>query len=427
MEVQKVKPRTLLVLLALAVLAVALCFALARSSSSSVKAAASGKPFEGVQVNDSAKLLVKDSKGEAVVEKSGDLWVVPAKAGYPADFAKVSSLIRDLAELKATQSVPGAEAFLERFGLLPPDSKDSKDGKTGLDIQVLSKDGKALCFLRRGRPYKQASEEDEQQAMMMGRDPSGSARFVFLPDSKSVIVAGNPLAQASVKPSDWLDKAFVKIGELQKISLSEDGKESWSLSKKGSDWALDGEIPEKMEFDKANASSASSSLSWLSFSDVEGKLPAKPELGLDKPKTLLVDCSDGFSFKFSFGTPAADGKLPATLAVEYKEPAPRQAPADEKPEDKKKNDEDFAKKVSEAKEKAAKWAKLVDGWIYLFDKYSFEKLLVSRDKLLKAKEEKKPEGKDASADPLKEALGKANPLQQSIKLDASPEKTEDSK
>ncbi len=409
-------PRNLLILLAAAAVAIAVSFAVSRSSSASVKAAASGKPFEAVPINDSERLVVRDAKGEAAVEKANGVWTVPARAGYPADFSKVSSLLRDMAELKATQTIPGGEACLERFELLPP---DSKDGKPGLDIQVFAKDGKPLCSLRKGRSYKQASEEEEQVAMMMGRDASSSAKFAFLPETKAVVVISNPLAQASAKPSDWLDKEFPKIGDLKSVSLVEDGKPSWTISKEksSSDWALEGDVPEKMEFDKSGASSSVSSLSWAGFSDVAGRLPAKPEQGLDKPKTLLAESFDGFLYKFNFGAADQEGRLFGTLSVEYKEPAPRIAPNDEKPEDRKKNDEDFAKKISESKEKAAKQAKLLDGWIYLFDKSSFEKLLASRDSFLKAKpDEKKPE---ASADPVKAALDKASPLQ-TIKLDAAP-------
>jgi hypothetical protein len=143
---------------------------------------------------------------------------------------------------------------------------------------VISKDGKELVEIVKGKPFKNDDPDDgNQMAMMMGRKSEGS-RFAYLPKEKEVVVISNPLSQASTRASDWLDKAFVKISDLKSISLGEGGKDVWTLSRESAtaDWKLEGAIPENMEFDKQAASSLASSLSWTTFSDVAGIDKAKP-------------------------------------------------------------------------------------------------------------------------------------------------------
>lgn len=405
MEGEKLmKARSLLILLVLAVAAGLLCLTLARKSASEVKASAGIKPFESVPVNDSGRIVVRGADGECVVEKTGDKWVVPAKEGYPADFSKIGSLLRDIVELKTAQSIPGGESCLERFELSDP----AKGGaKAGVEIQVFGKDAaKPLLSLRKGKPYKQSEGEEDQMAMMMGRgNPNESTRFAFLPESNAVVVIANPLRQASAKPADWLDKEFIKVSELKRVSLSEGGKNLWTIKRESptTEWSIDGEIPAGFEFDKQGASSIGSAFSWLNFTDVAGRVSDKPAYGLEKPKVISLEAFDGFSYKFSVGDDK-DGKVYATASLDFK-PVPRVAPKDEKPEDAKKAEDEYAKKLSESKEKATKMSKVIDGWIYVFDKYSLEKPLSSRDKLVKAKpEEKKPE------DVKKDGGAKANPV-----------------
>jgi hypothetical protein len=114
------KTRGIAILLVLAVLALALCVVVARKSASEFKAAPTGAPFAKVAINDSAKILVRDASGECAVEKLGEIWTVPEKSGYPADFSKIKELLEGLVELKPSQRIPGGAACLDRFDLLPP-------------------------------------------------------------------------------------------------------------------------------------------------------------------------------------------------------------------------------------------------------------------------------------------------------------------
>ena len=399
MEIEKLmKAQSLLILLALAVIVGALCFVLARKSDSELKASVGVKPFEAAPVNDSERIVVRDANGECVVQKLDGIWVVPSKSNYPADFSKIGSLLRDIVDLKPAQSIPGGESCLERFELLPPAKGVAK---SGLEIQVFGKDAaRPLLALRKGKPYKPSEGEEDQMAMMMGGGNQNDAvRFAFLPAGNTVVVINNPLRQASAKDSDWLDKDFIKVSELKSVSLADGANALWTISRESpsSEWGIDGEIPANAEFDKQGAAAIGSGFSWLNFNDVAGKVSAKPEHGLDHPRVITAEAFDGFSYKFTVGDDEG-GKIYATAAVDFK-PVPRVAPKGEKPEDAKKAEEEYAKKLSESKEKAAKMAKLVDGWIYVFDKYSLEKPLSSRDKLVKVKaEEKKHEAaKDLSA------------------------------
>ena len=391
------KARSLIILLIIAVVVGLICFALARKSAEEVKASVGGKPYESVPINDSEKIVVRDAKGECVIEKSNGVWVVPSKGGYQADFSKISSLLREIVELKPTQKILGGEACLERFDLLPP-GKDT--ARSGLEIQVFGKDSKPLLSLRKGKPYKQTEGEEDQMAMMMGGGAGDSARFVFIPERNSVVVVSTPLHQASTKDADWIGKDFIKVSEPKSVSLVDGGKTLWTLRRESAsaEWGVDGEAPANTEFDKQKVGTLVSSLSWLNFTDVAGKVSAKPEHGFDHPRTLLAESFDGFTYKFNLGDDEAD-KIYATVSVDFK-PVPRIAPKDEKPEDAKKAEDDYNKKLSESKEKASKMSKLVDGWVYVFDKYAFDNLLSGKDKFFKAKaEEKKPE-ELKTADPL---------------------------
>src|SRR5436853_7632966 len=68
-------------------------------------------------INDVARIRIKSADGELNVVKKGDTWIGPERADYPANFEQVSSLLRNLWELKTVQEVQVGQSQLPRVEL----------------------------------------------------------------------------------------------------------------------------------------------------------------------------------------------------------------------------------------------------------------------------------------------------------------------
>ena len=79
----------------------------------------SGKVLD-FPINDVTHITIKEGGAELNLAKKDEVWTVKERADYPADFAKVSALIRKLWELKPVQDVKAGPSQLARLQLTEP-------------------------------------------------------------------------------------------------------------------------------------------------------------------------------------------------------------------------------------------------------------------------------------------------------------------
>jgi len=372
--VMKGKQIGILLVLLVVVGGVALVLQKRNQSQWSESAAPNSGKIADFPVNDVGRVVIRTSKGTVHLEKKKDVWVVTEKADYPADFQRVSSLIRELWELQPVQQMKVGPSQLGRLELLDP----NEGANAGTVVELKNADDKTLAKLVIGKPImaKDSGQETFQRLPM----PMG--RYVLASNNGGTVSLVNQRLEFDTRPESWLKHDFIKIENPQSISLSgQTEPRHWSLTRGDAkaDWKLENAKPDE-ELNKATASSFTSVLTSLRFADV---LPpdAKPEEhGLDKPDTLTVQTFDRFTYALKIGKPSNEN-YPVSVSVAADPVQERTPGPEEKPEDKSKLDEQFKTRLKQLREKAAS-EKKCEQRIYLIPKTSLDPLLKDRSDLL---------------------------------------------
>ncbi|MBI1841848.1 MAG: DUF4340 domain-containing protein [Verrucomicrobia bacterium] len=344
-------------------------------------------------VNNVESVTIKSSTGSLSLAKKGDVWGVPDRGDYPANYENLQSFLMKVFELKVAQPVKATGGQLERLELLPPDK--GTNGGAGTLVEFKDKSGKILTTLTLGK--KVSKESGAASPMGGGSYPVG--RYVLAgSDTKNVALVSETFANIEPKAEDWLDKDFLKIEKLRSLAVTHpQATNSWKISREteAGEWKLqDAKGEEKLDTSKT------SGFNWLlssgSFADVAGPAVKPEDTGLDKPVVAKLETFEDFAYEVKLGKAQPDGRHYVqfkTSAAIAKERAPGK---DEKPEDKEKLDKEFKEKTKKAEEKLKK-EKFHDKWVYLVDKYTVENLLKERREFLAEKkdETKKDDAKKA--------------------------------
>jgi hypothetical protein len=223
-----------------------------------------------------------------------------------------------------------------------------------------------------------------------GDDPGFATGRYLLPlgERARVSLVSETFDQYEPKPERWLRKDFIKVENPKSITLnSNDEKMRWSVTRESAtaEWKLaDAKGDEKL--DTSKVSMFGSAFSSASFKDVVAPGTKPGETGLDKPTTLKIETFDGFTYAMEIGK-VKDEAYPVKLAVSAVLKKERTPGKDEKPEDKTKLDEEFAKSVKKLEDKLAAEKKF-ESRTYLVEKFTLDSLLKERTALLP---EKKPD------------------------------------
>ena len=367
-------------------------------------------------VNDVERLEVTNKDGKVQLARRDGMWRVEQRHGYPADFGDISEFLRDLVDLKATQTIAVGPSQYGRLELLPPpappaegtdaseddsgdDDGDKEEETTGTEVKFFGAGDKLLATLMLGKEHEKKSDASPMGGMggMMGGMGGGGwpdGRFLLVPGSDDVVLVSKTFSSVTTKPKDWLEKEFFKIGDMQTGKLTQRDEALWEVKreKKGDDMKLLG-LEEGQDPDDSKIRSISSAFSWASFEDVADPELSPEETGMDNPKVFTATDFDGFTYTVKVGKENKDSKYYIAVDIDYAGPDAREAEEGESDEDKAKKDEEFKKKQEENKKKAEDTKKRVDGWVYTVSKYTVENVLKERTDLIKKKEEKKDEDK----------------------------------
>lgn len=336
------------------------------ASWSETSAGAGGKVVE-FPINDVAQLVIKSGGAELSLVKKADAWTVKERADYPANFESVGNLLRKLWELKTVQEVKVGASQLGRLEL---------DEKAGTVVEFKDKDGKALATLLLGKKHMRQSDG----ASEFGGPSDGFAvgRYVKAIDGAKVSLVSETLEEVQTKPENWLLKDFLKIDGPKAITLAgTTDAQRWSITRDTTtaDWKLTDAKPDE-KLDSGKVSAVANFFSSPSFHDV-----LAPDAKLEEPvNTATIETFDGFRYEVKIGKLSAEN-YPVQVKVSGTFPKERTPGKDEKPEDKKRLDGEFAMKQKTLNEKLANEQKLGTR-TYLVAKYLVEPLLKDRSALL---------------------------------------------
>jgi hypothetical protein len=240
--------------------------------------------LKDVRAADIAAIRIVEPKATLTLQRKDDGWVIAERRGFPADVSKVRELALKLIGLKVGQSEPIGDKDRARLNV----------DESGTQVELTGADGKPLGKLIVGKKYFKREVENADKAPADGR-------FVALPaEAGTVYTISDPLAQASAKSADWIDRSSFQVEKVKTLEVRPAAGEAWRIERAGdnADWKLAGAKPgEKLDISRANA--ASYSLSLLELADVAAD--DVKDTGLDKPTLVNATTLDGLAYEIKVG------------------------------------------------------------------------------------------------------------------------------
>lgn len=369
----KAKQLAIIVILLLAIGEAAMLLHRRSSDSWSSSATSAGAKVLDFPLNDVSRITVKSGGAELNVSKKDDVWTVQERADFPADFAKVSALLRKLWELKPVQDVKIGPSQLTRLQLAQP----SPDAGSGMLIDLKGGE-KRLAALLLG---KTQLRDADQSLGQLGAVPVG--RYAMAQDgSNRVFLLSDTFTEVDTKPEQWLNREFVKIESPKLISLTGTTPGlHWTIARENATaaWTLADAKPGE-EFAPGKVATLGTMFANAVFNDVLPPDAPPNETGLDQPTTAHFETFDGFVYDLRIGKVSGDN-YPVLVAVRADLPKERTAAPDEKPEDKARLDQEFQAHQKQLAEKLEKEQKLPSR-PYLIAKSTIETLVKDRATLM---------------------------------------------
>jgi hypothetical protein len=226
--------------------------------------------FKDLKAADIATIRIVEPKAALTIQRKDERWVIAERADFPADLSKVREFVLKVIGLKVGQSEPLGEKDRARLNL----------DASGTRVEFKNTDGKDLGVFIVGRKYFKRDVENPEKAI-----PDG--RFIALPEEAgTAYLVGDPLAQATVKTAEWIDRGSFQVEKVKTLQVRYPGGDGWRIDRAGdnAEWKLAGAKPgEKLDVSRANA--ASYSLQLLELADVAPKDAA--DTGLEQPIPLM--------------------------------------------------------------------------------------------------------------------------------------------
>lgn len=329
-----------------------------------------------LDVNAIKTVKIKDKNGQVTLKQGADQWAVEERSGYAVDFGKISQSLMALRETKISGKQLLGEGAWKDENVLEP-AEGVTEG-TGILVNLLDEKGGELAKVVIGGDVQVSGGNSPQ----MGQSPQ---KLIRLPQDKGILwMVATDVGSIVAKPEEWLDKTFVAVQDMATLTVTAPvAEDSWKVSRASkdlTDYTLDG-LKEGEEFDSAKLTLASL-LSTASFNDVKPKSEAG-EL-LKNSSKAVITTFDGFSYEVQVAKQSKDGadKYFMTVAVKADLPKARTPGKDEKEEDKKKLDDEFAAAQKTLTEKLEREKKL-ENWVFEVAEYTVNNLLVRRADLIK--------------------------------------------
>jgi hypothetical protein len=378
----------ILALVALAVLGAGVWGALKwqRSGYEAADSRVGQKLLAGFKVDDVAQIEIVEPGSAVTLVRTDRGWTVKERGGYPADVGPIRDLLLKLEELKVIQAEGITDALRPRLQLAAPGG-GAKPEETGTLLELKARDGKSLAALLLG---KKTTKQANMPGLAGESIPSG--RYVLVvSDPERMNVVADPFATVAAKPQQWLSRDYLKVERVKSLTVvGPDGKERWSVARpdesSGWKWSAPGKL------DGGKAQDGASALYSMQIADAAAGV-SDADAGLDKPTIVRAHTFDGWAYELRIGKAAPEDRYYAKASVTGAVPEKREPRADEKAEDKAKEDKAFAERQAAMKAKLEREQSL-GAFTVLLPKSTAEPLLRERSALLLVVE-KKDAQKDA--------------------------------
>ena len=311
-----------------------------------------GRPLlKDLKAAELASIRIAEPKAALTVRQKDERWVLAERGDFPADMAKVRDFVVQALSLKVGQSEPIGDKDRARLNL----------DESGTQVEFGGADGKPLAKLVVGKKYFKREVDNPDKARADGR-------FVALPgEPKMVYIVSDPLAQATTRSSEWIDKTSFKVEKVKMLEVRYPEGGGYRIERDGdnADWRLAGARPdEKLEVTKANA--ASYSLGLLELADV-----APQGTTLEQPVSIQAATFDGLTYAIKVGKLQGDN-----YPVSFSSSGTLR------------KDEKDAERIKKIEERLPR-EKLLSSYVLLIPKSKLEDTLKKRAEMLEKKDDAK--------------------------------------
>jgi hypothetical protein len=332
------------------------------------------KLLEGFKIDDVALIQIVEPKEAVTLVRGEKGWGVKERGGYPADLDPIRNLLVRLEELKVVQAEAVTDALKPRVQLVAPGGAGAKPEETGTLVELKGRDGKTVAQLVLGK-------KTTRQSPIPGlAETVPSGRYVWVAaDPQRASVVAEPFSAVQAKPQQWLARDYLRAERIRSLSIAgPDGKERWAIARdaesQGWKWTAPGKL------DAGKAQDAVNALYSMQIADAATGV-SDTDAGLDKPLVARAESFDGWIYELRIGKPAPEDRYYVRTSVSGTIPESRTAPADEKADDKEKQDKAFAERKAELAARLER-QQAVSAFVVLVPKSAVEPLLRERSELV---------------------------------------------
>ncbi len=340
--------------------------------------------LEGLPANKINSIEIKSKDGAVSLKKSDSEWVVTDRYNYPAQFSKISGLVRKLKDLKVGRRFEASEGSLERLSLYSPDDPQAPDKAEGTRIELKDEKGNLLSGIVLGKVRKSGPDRNISDGHYVIRD---GAPDIYLVDKH--------FEYLDKAPSEWLEKELVKVEQkdIKEIVCLDNKKVLFSLrkQKEGEDFRLS--PMRKGEKVKEQAvKRLSTAISSLRLEDVaDPGLPLK-DTGIDETPDLEFRLFNGMVYRLLPGKSVADEDgfyLRIVVSCQKKPVTENKATGDKGSEE---EGAEAEKLEEDTLPRSEQLRKRFSPWTFKISKWQYESFITEKDELFETPEDKKKEG-----------------------------------
>jgi len=313
--------------------------------------------------NEITSITIKSAGNMVSLNKKADNWIVANRFGYPADFSKISGLVRKLKKLKIGRKFEASEETLPRLSLRAPDYADAVETEKGIQVSLKGeKESGTICIL-----LGKTRNTGDHMGMANGQ----YLKFCEDPD---IYMVDNNFSYLEKEPVAWLDKNLSKEDKnnVKKISCLKPDKKrpvySFERPEKGKDLELLNPKTKK-EVKKPALDRLAGALSSLRMEDVADPAEASKLMDIKGSTRIEYQLFIGIIYRVYLSRECANDKpCYLKLEIDYQKPVEgEQGPSEDSAgqkegQDPEKTSEGYALIAERMNEHLSKWVYIVPKW-----------------------------------------------------------------
>lgn len=330
-----------------------------------------------------AMVTIQGPKDSVILKKLENQWVVQSRLNYPADFNKLSDLVRKLKEAKIGRVFESNEGSLKRLALIEPAKEENEGEERGLRITFSDEKEKEIKNLLFGKSRETG-------------DPRGASegQYLMLQGDTKIYLVDKDFSTLEAISLEWLEKKLVDVqaDDVKGILCqSIDGKKieyHFERPAKGKDFeAL--QFPAGKKVKESTLDQLSRALAALNMENIVDP-SSLSESPIKMSKQIEYSLFNGLIYRIIPGdTCAKDDSCYLKIEVAYQKPP---ALAEEKNEvqgETEKEDKEKPEAQEDLSQEALKLNEQFQPWTYIIPSWKKDVLITNVDKLVEKVEDKK--------------------------------------